>query len=179
MIKNLVPHTTPVVIPRDMLTSHHLGFYNKVKATKPQWSLLWMTVTGIRETNTESITWSTVLIIHNWKMFQKIFDVFNTSSTLVFPTVTLSFVSKNPFLKKKLVVAAAEIKRSCMACLVDGCCRSDHRLLTTDPTFSATSPTFPLASLATSPTNDPADCPASFNFTPVSNISYQTYKSKR
>lgn len=90
-----------------------------------------------------------------------------TSSTFVFPTAILSFVSDIPFLKNMLVVAAAEIRRSCMDCLVDGCCRTAQRLLTADPTFPATSETFSFASLVTSSTNAPAECPAPLSLTPI------------
>lgn len=65
------------------------------------------------------------------------------------------------------VVAAADIRRSCTECLVAGCCKIAHRLLNKDPTRSATSAAFPLASFATPPTKVPADCPASFSFTPA------------
>lgn len=54
-----------------------------------------------------------------------------------------------------------------MACLVDGCWRTAHRLLTADPTFSATSETFSFASFATSPTNVPAECPAPLSLIPI------------
>lgn len=85
-----------------------------------------------------------------------------TSSTFIFPTATLSFVSENPLLKNIPVIAAADIKRSCTACFVDGSWRRAHRLLTAEPTRSATSAALPFASFATSPT----DCPASLSFDP-------------
>ena len=62
---------------------------------------------------------------------------YSTSSTLDFPTTTLSFVPEKPLLRRVPVVAAADMKRSCTACLVDGCWRSAHRLFTIDPTRPA------------------------------------------